>query len=82
MSDYATIFWTLFSTLLGYWFCGHSIAVARSGGPVGDGSSSLQRRSHPVRFVIYVATTGAVGVGLALVAVYGYLRLWNLFVTS
>jgi len=78
MNDYFLILSTLGSTLMGYYFCCHSIAVARNGGPAGDGVESLQRVTHPIRFWIYVAITGVIGLLLALVAVQGYVKLWSL----
>jgi len=78
MNDYGLVFVTLFSTLLGYWFCGHCVAVSRIGGPKGRGCELYQRAVHPIRFWIYVTVAGIIGLLFLSFAIYEYAKLWHL----
>ncbi len=78
MNDFLLIFLTLVSCFLAWCFCGHCIAVARNGGPEGPDSEHYRRASHPLRFTLYVAVFGVLGVASITVAVRGLLRLWML----
>ena len=82
MNDYAIILATLVSSFLAYWFCGHCIAVARNGGPRGDGYQSFQRAVHPIRFRVYIVVVGIIGLILASYAIYGLIRLWKTIVAA
>jgi hypothetical protein len=78
MTDFFLILLTLISSFLAWWFCGHCIAAARNGGPEGPDSDHYRRASHPLRFTLYVAVYGILGVASITVAVRGLLRLWML----
>ncbi len=82
MNDYIIILVTLVSSFLAYWFCGHCIPVARNGGLRGDGYESYQRAIHPIRFWIYVAVVGIIGLMLVSYTIYGLIRVWETIVAA
>ena len=78
MNDFVLIFSTLVSGFLAWWFCGHCSAVARKGGPEGPDSKYYQRAGHPLRFSLYVAVFGTLGIASTTFAIRGLLRLWTM----
>ena len=78
MNDFFLILLILVSSFLAWCFCGHSIAVARNGGPEEPDREHYRRSAHPLRFTLYVAVFGVLGVASIAVAVRGLLRLWML----
>lgn len=82
MSNFIFIFATLLSSFMAYWFCGHCIAVALNGGPRGDGSEFYQRATHPIRFILYVAVTGIIGLVLVSHTIYMLIKAWRTLFTS
>lgn len=82
MSDYILILTTLVCSLLAYWFCGHCIAVARNGGPGGDGYESYRRADHPLRFRIYVVAVGFIGLAFSTYSIFGFIAVWKIITAS
>ena len=82
MDDFLLIFSTLVLSFMAWWFCGHCIAVARNGGPEGPESKCYQRAGHPLRFSLYVAVFGTLGIASATFAIRGLVRLWSLVAGS
>ena len=82
MNNYITILATLLSSFLAYWFFGHCAAVARNGGPRGDGYETYQRAIHPIRFWIYVVVVGAIGIVLVSYAIYGFISVWKTIIAA
>ena len=76
MNDFILIFSTLVAGFLAWWFCGHCIAVARNGGPEGPDREHYRKTAHPLRFALYVAVFGVLGIASTAAAVQGLLRFW------